>query len=98
MMGKEKPELIPMNRTRPWFELAIVTLFVLFICYVPVRRCWTCHGRGEVPRPARFDASATSQPIGEAGRSLRCRECSGPGRLTTYQVIYDLVASSSRKR
>ena len=97
-MGKEKLEPIPQHRTRPWFELAVVTMFVLFLFYVPVRRCWTCHGRGEVPRPALFDGLPASQPIGEPGRSLQCRICSGPGRLTTYQVIYELVASSAGKR
>ncbi len=97
-MAKEKLEPIPVHRTRPWFELALVTLFVLFICYVPVRRCGTCYGRGEVPRPALFDGSLTSQPIGGTGRTLQCRECGGPGRLTTYQVIYDLVASSAGMR
>lgn len=79
----------PRARRRPWFALALAAVSVAFVFCVPVRRCGECGGRGEFAgRTVYEEWWVFRRPVGSTA-PRRCATCSGSGRLTLYQLVFD---------
>ena len=77
------------SRRRPWFALAILTLAVLFVFFVPIRTCPRCGGGGELRGRVLYrDWLFVREPVLVAP-NRRCPRCSATGRLTAYQLLSD---------
>ncbi len=83
---------VPRVRRRPWFALAFWALVVLFVFYVPVKRCPDCRGSGERPGRVIYRNFGFGRVPAGAAPNIRCGVCSGAGRLTTYQRLQDWIA------
>ena len=76
-------------RRRPWFALAVLTLSVLFVFFVPIRTCPKCGGEGELRGRVLYrDWLVVREPV-LVTPNRRCPRCSATGRLTVYQLLSD---------
>lgn len=80
-------------RRRPWFALAVLTLAVLFVFFVPIRACPRCGGGGELRGRVLYrDWLVFREPV-LVTPNRRCPRCSATGRLTVYQLLSDRAGS-----